>query len=96
MKQLSIYKTERHVLLLVLSSDSDFKIRATSKMRIPVTEEIEIRKNSIVLCKVRGSYYLHKVTVVRNGVSYQISNNHGHVNGWISKKCIYGLVVEIM
>lgn len=63
---------------------------------IPVTEETEIKKNFIVLCKVRGNYYLHKVAAVRNGVSYQISNNHGHVNGWVGKKCIYGLVIEIM
>mgnify|MGYP001087736326 CR=1 FL=1 len=41
-----------------------------------------------------GHFYLHKVSAINGGKTFQISNNHGHVNGWIGKKCIYGLVVE--
>ena len=62
----------------------------------PVTEETELKKNDIVLCKVKGKYYLHKISAIKNGVSYQISNNHGHVNGWISRNCIYGKVTKIL
>ena len=62
----------------------------------PVTEETELKKNDIVLCKVKGKYYLHKISAIKNGVSYQISNNHGHVNGWISRNCIYGKVTDIL
>lgn len=62
----------------------------------PVTEETKLKKNDIVLCKVKGCYYLHKISSIKNGVSYQISNNHGHVNGTISKKNIYGIVTKIL
>lgn len=62
----------------------------------PVTEETDLKKNDIVLCKVKGKYYLHKISAIKNGVSYQISNNHGHVNGTISRSNIYGKVIEIL
>lgn len=62
----------------------------------PVTEETDLKKNDIVLCKVKGKYYLHKISAIKNGVSYQISNNHGHVNGTISRNNIYGKVIEIL
>lgn len=48
----------------------------------PVTEDTLLDKNDIVLCKVKGHIYLHKITAI-NGSRYQISNNHKHVNGWI-------------
>lgn len=61
-----------------------------------VTDDTELKKNDIVLCKVKGKYYLHKISAIKNGVGYQISNNHGHVNGTISRNNIYGKVVEIL
>lgn len=61
---------------------------------VPVTEVTILKKNDIVLCKVAGHFYLHKISAIKGGRTFQISNNHGHVNGWIGKKCIYGLVVE--
>jgi hypothetical protein len=45
----------------------------------------------IVFCKVHGRYMMHLVTVV-DGDRYQISNNHGHVNGWTTLDKIYGYV----
>lgn len=61
----------------------------------PVNENTSLNKNDIVLCKVKGKYYLHKISAIK-GKSYQISNNHGHVNGTVSRNCIYGKVVEIL
>lgn len=63
---------------------------------IPVTEETLLEKNNIVLAKVNGHFYLHLISAIRNNKQYQISNNHGHVNGWITRKNIYGKVVEIL
>lgn len=60
----------------------------------PITEETVLNKNDIVFCKVNGHYYLHKITAIKNKLSYQISNNHGHVNGWISIKNIYGKLIK--
>lgn len=65
-------------------------------LSIPVIKETRLKKNDIVFCKVKGKYYLHKISAIKNGVSYQISNNHGHVNGTIGRNNIYGVVVEIL
>lgn len=51
-----------------------------------------LKKGDIVLCKVKGNQYLHLVTAM-DGNRYQISNNHGFVNGWTSQ--IYGKVVGV-
>jgi len=52
------------------------------------------QKGDIVLCRVRGHQYLHLVTAVR-GDQYQISNNHGHVNGWTSRKNVFGILTKV-
>lgn len=62
----------------------------------PVNEDTCLKKNDIVFCKVKGHYYLHKISAIKNQDCYQISNNHGHVNGTISRRNIYGKVVEIL
>lgn len=62
----------------------------------PVIKETDLKKGDIVLCKVKGSYYSHKISSIKNGASYQISNNHGHINGTIRRNNIYGVVVEIL
>lgn len=62
---------------------------------VPVNKDTELKKNDIVLCKVNGKYYLHKISALKNK-QYQISNNHGHVNGTISRNNIFGKVVEIL
>ena len=61
----------------------------------PITEKTELSKNDIVFCKVNGHFYLHKISAVK-GKQYQISNNHGHVNGTVTRKNIFGKVVEIL
>lgn len=61
----------------------------------PVNELTELKKNDIVLCKVNGHIYLHKISAI-NGKRYQISNNHKHVNGWITRTNIYGKVIRIL
>lgn len=61
----------------------------------PVTDETELNKKDIVLCKVNGRYYLHLIHAVR-GDQYLIGNNHGHMNGWVARKSIFGKVVEIL
>lgn len=55
----------------------------------PVPVGVVLSKGDIVLARVNGRVYLHKITGVKAGkkrivqiVQYQISNNHGHVNGW--------------
>ena len=56
--------------------------------------DAKLEKGDIVLAKVGKSVYLHKISAIKNmkkNTLYQISNNHGHVNGWTSK--VYGRLI---
>jgi hypothetical protein len=43
----------------------------------------------IVLCKVSGAQDLHLVKAIQ-GERLQIGNNRGGINGWITRRQIYG------
>lgn len=62
----------------------------------PIKDDTKLEKKDIVFCKVRGHYYLHLIHGIRNEKEYLIGNNHGHMNGWISRNQIFGKVVEIL
>lgn len=62
---------------------------------IPVTKDTPLQKHDIVFVKVYGHYYLHLISAIK-GKTYQISNNHGHINGTVSRNCIYGKVIKIL
>jgi signal peptidase I len=59
---------------------------------VPIIEPPQV--GDAVFCKVRGNIFTHLVTAIQ-GDRYQISNNHGHVNGWITTNAIYGKAVEV-
>ena len=48
----------------------------------------------IVLCKVNGMQYLHLIKAV-SGERFQIGNNRGRINGWTSRRNIFGIVTNI-
>jgi hypothetical protein len=48
----------------------------------------------IVLCKVNGQQYLHLIKAIR-GPTFQIGNNRGGINGWISRAGIYGVLIAV-
>jgi hypothetical protein len=48
----------------------------------------------IVLCKVNGREYLHLVKAIQ-GPRFQIGNNRGRINGWVSANAIFGKLVAI-
>lgn len=59
----------------------------------PVGER-ELTVGDIVLCKVGGQQYLHLIKAIR-GPSFQIGNNRGGINGWISRNGIFGVLVRV-
>jgi hypothetical protein len=72
------------------------RIKSGQKCRYaPVKGAGDVKVGDAVFCKVGGSTYTHLVTAIR-GNQYQISNNHGHVNGWVTLESIYGKVIEIL
>jgi hypothetical protein len=48
----------------------------------------------IVLCEVNGREYLHLVKAIQGG-RFQIGNNRGRINGWISANSIFGKCVRV-
>ena len=54
----------------------------------------EIKVGDIVFAKVKGNYYNHLVTALDKEKGAQISNNHGHINGWT--KQIFGKIKNIL
>lgn len=56
----------------------------------------QVRVGDAVYAKVKGTYYLHLLTAIDETKDrYQISNNHGHVNGWVAGKNVFGVLVKI-
>lgn len=53
-----------------------------------------LQKGDIVLCKVRGNEYLHLIKAIR-GKQFQIGNNRGGINGWVSGNSIFGKCVSV-
>lgn len=68
------------------------KSRQPVKLAPATWETVEV--GDIVYCKVRGNFYTHLCTAKNDKRGCQISNNHGHVNGWT--KAVFGKVVEIL
>ena len=53
-----------------------------------------LQKDDIVLCKVNGSQYLHLIKAIQ-GDRYQIGNNIGKINGWVTANSIFGICINI-
>ena len=67
-------------------------IRSGEEVTIrPIEVGETLSKGDIVLAKVRGRFYLHKISAIRDK-SVQISNNHGRINGWTTLEKVYGKV----
>ena len=60
----------------------------------PLAPDDRIAPGDVVLCKVRGSQYLHLVKAVR-GDEAQIGNNRGGINGWTPRRNIFGRLVGV-
>ena len=60
---------------------------------VPVNGK-SLQKGDIVLCKVNGSQYLHLIKAIQ-GERFQIGNNIGRINGWITQNSIYGICTNV-
>ncbi len=60
----------------------------------PVSSIDDVKIGDAVFCRVGGSYFTHLITAIR-GDEVQISNNHGHVNGWTKIENVIGRVIKI-
>lgn len=60
----------------------------------PVKGAADLKVGDAVFCKVGRNYFTHLITAIR-GDQYQIGNNHGHTNGWVTLDSIYGKVIAV-
>lgn len=60
----------------------------------PIKDHNSLKKGDIVLASVGNTVYVHLISAVDKD-RVQISNNHGHVNGWTDKNKVYGKVIKI-
>lgn len=70
------------------------KIESGQLVTVSPVKPEEVEKGDIVLCKVKGRFFVHLVSAVQ-GQRFQISNNHNHVNGWVGSNGIFGKVTKI-
>ena len=70
------------------------KIESGKLCTVTPADAAALKVGDIVLCRVRGSEYLHLVKAIQ-GPRFQIGNNRGRINGWITGSTIYGRCVRI-
>jgi hypothetical protein len=70
------------------------KVESGQLVTVEPLAEQELRKGMIVLCKVSGSQYLHLIKAIQ-GPRFQIGNNKGGINGWITRNGIYGICTKV-
>jgi SOS-response transcriptional repressor LexA len=70
------------------------KIESGQLCTVEPVDSATLAVGDIVLCKVNGREYLHLVKAIQ-GHRFQIGNNRGRINGWISANSIFGKCVRI-
>jgi hypothetical protein len=70
------------------------KIDSGNLCTVQPIDPSSLRVGDIVLCKVKGAEYLHLIKAIQ-GPRYQIGNNRGGINGWISANAIYGKCIRV-
>jgi hypothetical protein len=70
------------------------KVESGQLCTVEPVDAATLQAGDIVLCKVNGRQYLHLVKAVQGG-RFQIGNNRGKINGWVSANCIYGRCVRV-
>ena len=70
------------------------KIESGQLCTVEPVDPATLRAGDIVLCKVNGREYLHLVKAIQ-GQRFQIGNNRGRINGWVSANAVFGKCVSV-
>lgn len=70
------------------------KIESGQLCTVEPVDHATLEVGHIVLCKVRGSEFLHLVKAIQDG-RFQIGNNRGFINGWVGVNSIFGRLVRV-
>lgn len=62
----------------------------------PVDNKMDILVDDVVLCRVKGKDYLHRVESAEDDQSrFLIGNMRGFTNGWTPRKNVFGRVTKV-
>jgi hypothetical protein len=70
------------------------KIESGQLCTVEPADPAALRVGDIVLCKVNGREYLHLVKAIQ-GPRFQIGNNRGRINGWVTANAVFGRCVRV-
>jgi hypothetical protein len=70
------------------------KIESGQLCTVAPVDPATLEVGDIVLCKVNGREYLHLIKAIQ-GWRFQIGNNRGRINGWVSANAIFGKCVAV-
>ena len=70
------------------------KVESGQLCTVEPVETTTLQVGDIVLCKVNGREYLHLIKAIQ-GPRFQIGNNRGRINGWVSAGSIFGRCVRV-
>ena len=70
------------------------KIESGQLCTVAPVDPKTLEVGDIVLCRVGGSQYLHLIKAM-SGSRFQIGNNRGRINGWITANGIFGKMIDV-
>ena len=70
------------------------KINSGQLCTVEPAKEEELKKGDIVLWQVNVLKYRHLIKAIQ-GKRFQIGNNLGRINGWITFNSIYGKLIKV-
>lgn len=82
----------REVKVKVSGHSMEPRVRHRQEVLIRPMNPAWIDKGDVVLVTVNGRDYLHLVSAVQKR-QVQISNNKGHVNGWVPRSKVHGVAI---
>jgi hypothetical protein len=70
------------------------KVESGQLCTVEPVEAATLAVGDVVLCKVNGREYLHLIKAIQ-GRRFQIGNNRGRINGWVSANAIFGRCIKV-
>ena len=95
MKQYAEYLTQNRTISFRPKGNSMVPLIKSGELITlePIKDKSTLKVNDIVLCQVKGKYYVHKITAINITKGFQIRNNKRFINGWTHQ--VYGLVIAV-
>ena len=70
------------------------KVNDGDLVSLSPVEASSLKVGDIVLVRCKGHDYLHLVKAI-DGDRFQIGNNKGRINGWVSANAIFGIATKV-